>query len=75
MTDITEFVSIDRLTAEEKVFLIQSLLELCARYEAYLGGDYPEFTEDAFQSQVQETQARAENILDGLGIHGGCFFF
>ena len=75
MVDTTQLVSVDRLTSEEKGFLIQSLSELCSCYRAYLRGDYPEFIEMDFQTKVGNTQNRLEEILDSLVIDGGCLLY
>ncbi|MFZ2301684.1 MAG: hypothetical protein WAW10_07425 [Gallionella sp.] len=70
--DCTQLVSVDRMTAEDKGFLIQSLAEFCACYEAYLGGDFPEFVEMTFHTKVGETQLLLNQLLDNLLVDSEC---
>lgn len=58
--------SLDKMTAEDKAFLIASLSELIASYGMYLSGEFPEFIEDQFQANVAKTEMLLRQSLDDL---------
>lgn len=72
MVDVTQLVSVDRMTAEDKGFLICSLGELCASYDSYMTGDMPEFVEATFHAQVAHTQLLLGQLVDNLLVDLTC---
>ena len=61
------FIAVDRLTSEDKAFLLETLMEFCASYENYMSGDNEDFISERWRKEVVgKTSAEVERILDRI---------
>lgn len=68
MIELDKQLDLSLMTAEDKIFLLQSLAEFCASYEAHMSGDNPEFTHTVFHAAVTATDMILGELILKLRI-------
>lgn len=75
MIELDSQLDLEAMTSTDKIFLLQSLAEFCAGYEAHMSGDNPEFISQEFREKVTATDYLLGMLIGNLRIEAEVPFF